>query len=476
MRRSEPSRTCNLQSLHGANTRQETTVFTVSGLNASIKSLLESSYPMVWVKGEVSNFRMASSGHSYFTLKDEQSQIRAVLFRTQQRHLRFNLESGLKVICQCRISVYEPRGEYQLIVEILEPLGRGALHLAFEQLKRKLEEEGLFDPSRKPPMPLCPQRIGIITSPTGAAIRDIIKTLQRATLPIRVTVFPVRVQGDGAGREIADAIALANLLQASYHWDVLIAGRGGGSIEDLWAFNEEAVARAISGSSIPVISAVGHEIDITISDLAATMRAPTPTAAAEWVVGRLVEVENTLKECRRSLSEAVLRNLEGLRRQLDFLTKSLADPRRRLQDLRLVVDERVDRMQSAMGRYLRGLQRERRHITERLLVAHPGKAILAKRSLLMQLSRELNLHYRGYLERVRSALQQCLSELENLNPLAVLSRGYSLTLRLPHRQILRDSRDVEQGAGVLVHLARGSIECTVMKVSDAWQEKEEGKL
>ena len=418
------------------------------------------------MRGEISNFRTPASGHYYFTLKDEQSQIRAVFFRTQHRHLRFLPEDGLQVICQGRISVYEPRGEYQLIVEIMELHGRGALQLAFEQLKQKLEAEGLFAPSRKRPLPRCPQAVAIVTSPTGAAIRDIIKTLQRSPYPLTVTLLPVRVQGVEAGREIAAAIERANALQPRFQWEVMIVGRGGGSIEDLWPFNEELVARAVVGSRIPIISAVGHEIDFTITDLVADLRAATPTAAAEWIVGRLEGLQRELANHWDRLLRSMGHQLEHQKQRLHFLDRRLIDPRRRLQDLRLLVDDRLDRLQLAYTRHLERLLTRHAHLARRLLLVQPTKTIQHLHNVVSQLYRDLVRHSQRHLESRRIHLQGCLSRLENLSPLAVLARGYAIAFRLPEKKIIRQAAETQAGEEILVQVGHGSLACSVQRVED----------
>jgi exodeoxyribonuclease VII large subunit len=438
-------------------------VFTVSELNIRIKALLESNYRFVWVKGEISNFRIPASGHYYFTLKDEQSQIRGVFFRTQHRHLRFIPEDGLQMICQGRISVYEPRGEYQLIVEIMEPQGRGTLQLAFEQLKKKLEVEGLFDPARKRPLPSYPQSIAIVTSPTGAAIRDILKILQRSPYPLTVTLLQVRVQGEEASREITAAIETANALLPQFQWELMIVGRGGGSVEDLWPFNEENVARAIAASQIPIISAVGHEIDFTISDLVSDLRAPTPTAAAEWVVSRLEGLQRELTKHRDHMLRAALQTIDSQKQRLHFLDRRLVDPKRRLQDLRLLVDDRLERLQLAFTRHMERLQTHHSHLYKRLLLVRPIKIIQHYQSIVEQFHRDITLHCRRQLENHRFQLKGFASKLESLSPLAVLGRGYSISFRLPEKAIIRKASDVHPGDGVLIRLAQGLLICTVHK-------------
>ncbi len=443
--------------------QQETAVFTVSELNTRIKVLLESNYRFVWVKGEISNFRIPASGHYYFTLKDEQSQIRAVFFRAQHRHLKFIPEDGLQVICQGRISVYEPRGEYQLIVEIMEPQGRGALQLAFEQLKRKLEAEGLFDAQHKLRLPFCPQSIAVVTSPTGAAIRDIMKILQRSPYPLAITLLPVRVQGEEASGEITAAIETANALQARFGWELMIVGRGGGSVEDLWAFNEENVARAVFASRIPVISAVGHEIDFTICDLVADLRAPTPTAAAEWIVLRLENMHRELSRHRDQMLRTIVHRIDYQKQRLHFLDKRLVDPKRRLQDLRLLVDDRLERLQLAFTRYLERLRTNHSHLSKRLLLVQPTKAIQQYQSTLNQVCRDLTLGYRQRMENRRFQLQELTSRLQSLSPLAVLARGYSICYRIADRTIIRKASDARPGEEVLIQLSEGALECTVIK-------------
>jgi exodeoxyribonuclease VII large subunit len=440
---------------------EQSNVFTVSQLNGQIKKLLESNYRFVWVKGEISNFRMPASGHCYFTLKDEHSQIRAVLFRAQQRSLRFAPEDGLQVICQGRISVYEPRGEYQLIIDVIEPHGFGQLQLAFEQLKKKLEAEGLFDPTHKRPLPLCPQRIAIVTSATGAAIQDMLKVLQRAPYPVTVTVFPVRVQGTGAAGEIAAAIDAVNTLSEAYQWDLIIAGRGGGSLEDLWPFNEETVARAVARSQVPIIAAVGHEIDWTIADLAADMRAPTPTAAAEWIVTQLDKIKKNLTEQQTRLVQSTVKRLESYQQVLRFLDKRLLDPRKRMADLRLFVDDRFTRLHLALSRRLEQFKANTGSLRQKLEFYSPTARIGSCREALQQRSRELVWHQRRRLEGCHARLHHSLARLQSLNPLAVLARGYSITYRLPEERIIVSETMVQLGERVRVQLAKGSLECLV---------------
>jgi exodeoxyribonuclease VII large subunit len=349
-------------------------IYTVSQLTGEIKTLLEKNFEHIWVEGEISNFRQPTSGHLYFTLKDESSQLRAVMFRMQNRLLKFEPEDGLQVVCYGRLTVYDPRGEYQIVVDHLEPKGLGALQLAFEQLKEKLSGEGLFDPARKRPLPTLPQKIGIVTSPTGAAIRDILQIIDRRFANVHILLYPVRVQGPGAAQEIAQAI---DELGQWPGLEVMIVGRGGGSLEDLWAFNEEGVARAIHRSPVPVISAVGHEIDFTIADFVADLRAPTPSAAAELVIGNKLELVQNLENLVWRLNQMVRTTLESWQERLGSLIHRLTDPRKRIADQRLRLDDFSSRlatsMQQGLGRRSERLGSKRESLFLRLFPApQPG--------------------------------------------------------------------------------------------------------
>ena len=316
-------------------------ILTVSELTQEIKGILEEKFPDIWVEGEVSNLKVPPSGHIYFTLKDDFCQIRAVLFKMQARALRFVPKDGLQVICQGRVGLYEKRGEYQLILETIEPKGIGALQLAFLQLKERLEKEGLFDPTHKKPIPMIPQKIGIITSPTGAVIQDMLHILERRFENLHILLYPVRVQGEGASSEIAEGIKYLNQLTDV---DVIIVGRGGGSLEDLWAFNEEAVARAIFHSKIPIISAVGHETDYTIADFVADLRAPTPSAAAELAVRDKREAGNILSYLRGRLENQMIQMLQEYRTNLSYIRKIFKEPGKKIEQYFLRVDDLVNRL------------------------------------------------------------------------------------------------------------------------------------
>jgi exodeoxyribonuclease VII large subunit len=387
----------------------QTHILTVTDLTERIKGLLEGAFPDLWVEGEISNLTVPQSGHAYFTLKDARNQIRAVLFRSSQKNLKFTLQHGMLVICRGRVSVYGPRGEYQLILDYIEPKGVGALQKAFEELKTRLDKEGLFDRERKRPLPLLPRRIGIVTSPTGAAIRDILRVIKRRHPRIHIMLYPVPVQGPEAAPAIVEAIEYFNREAAV---DVMIVGRGGGSLEDLWAFNEEAVARAIFASQVPVISAVGHETDYTISDFVADLRAPTPSAAAEMVV----ESEESLRDHIDALSTGIFRSL---RQKIELLRAALREHSGLLEDPRRRLEQYAQRLDELIGRLATGL----------------------------------NYHIR----RDRALLVSLAAGLDHLNPLSILSRGYSITRTVPGDEILKDASATRAGDLLRTRLATGEV-------------------
>ena len=438
-------------------------ILTVSELTLEIKHHLEEGFGEIWVEGEISNFRSPSSGHYYFTLKDGESQIRAVIFRFMGRYLKFEPQDGLAVICRGKISVYEPRGEYQLILDYMEPKGIGALQLAFEQLKEKLEKEGLFDPARKKSLPLLPKRIGIVTSPTGAAIRDLLNVIGRRFPNVGILINPVKVQGKGSAQEIASAIYTLNTVPGI---DVIIVTRGGGSLEDLWAFNEEIVARAIYNSSLPVISAVGHEIDFTIADFVADLRAPTPSAAGELVVKDKVELSRLVDSLSARLGNQIINLLETAKNQLVFFKKRLPDLRLKISDLQLRIDDMSGRL---APRILQSLELKKEMLESRrvrLLLRNPKLKVgeylksvsLCEKSLIDSVHR--------MLIRLRQVLERCVGELDSLSPLNVLQRGYSITRLLPSYKIVKDNKVVFVGDKINIVLGKGEIFCQVDKIKD----------
>ncbi|MEW6356394.1 MAG: exodeoxyribonuclease VII large subunit [Planctomycetota bacterium] len=390
---------------------KEPKIYTVTELTRRIKALLEGTFPLVWVSGEISNARQYNSGHIYLTLKDETAQLSAVIWRGVATRLKFKIEDGMAVVACGNIGVYEPRGNYQLVISHIEPKGIGALQLAFEQLKQKLGAEGLFDTERKRPLPAFPRTIGVVTSPDGAAIRDILNILNRRWPRFHLILRPVRVQGEGAAGEIAEGIADLNRLGDV---DVMIVGRGGGSLEDLWAFNEEVVARAIFASEVPVISAVGHEIDFTISDFVADVRAATPSEAAELVAPVLDEIEGALDEYQARLVLALRARAEEMRHRLRAVEQSYA--------LRQPMD------------MVRRFQQSADDLAQRLLMS-------ADR----------------FIEAQHDRLKGIAGKLESLSPLAVLNRGYSVTSLADAGAILRDAKQVSTGDRIKTRLSKGEF-------------------
>ena len=433
-------------------------ILTVTELTREIKDILEERFSEVWVEGEISNLRKPPSGHLYFTLKDDFSQIRAVLFRMQARILRFLPEDGLHVICRGRVSLYEKRGDYQLILESMEPKGIGALQLAFLQLKEKLEKEGLFALDRKKSIPMAPQQIGIITSPTGAVIRDMLHILQRRFDNIHVLLYPARVQGEGAWQEIAQGIDYFNRQRKV---DVLILGRGGGSLEDLWPFNEEGLARVIYRSKIPIISAVGHETDYTISDFVADLRAPTPSAAAELVIKDKRELKNTLYHLSYRLESQVVQTLQKERTRLSHLRKILGSPKKTVDRYLLRVDELLTRSERLISWILHRHHEKSVHLSRGLSHQNPKQKIVHHRFVILEAQKRLDQYQRHAIEFLRERVKGILGKLDSLSPLSILQRGYSITRRIPTLEILREADQVCQGDQVEVQLYRGTLICDV---------------
>jgi len=436
----------------------ERKIYTVSELTEEIKALLEGQYPSVWIQGEISNFKHAPSGHFYFTLIDEAAQIRCVMFKTQNRFLKFRPEDGLRIVAWGRISVYGPRGDYQLILDTMEPLGIGSLMLAFEQLREKLAREGLFDEPRKRPLPRFPRTIGLVTSPKGAAVRDMIRIATRRFPGINILVSPTSVQGDKAPMEI---VAALERISRAEDVDVILVGRGGGSVEDLWAFNDERVVRAVAACPIPIVSAVGHETDFTLTDFAADLRASTPSAAAELVVPDRRELHEREIQMMTRLRNSVERSLSRTSGVVEELAKRLYDPRRAIDERRQRMDETVGRLVGMMRRMVNARRAELERTAARLrpeLLRRPIAAGSAEwESLCLRLSRTT----RSELGQARSSLEALASKLESLSPLAVLARGYSVTLLPATGAVVRDAADVRLGAELNVRLQRGELQCRV---------------
>ncbi|HXN49373.1 MAG TPA: exodeoxyribonuclease VII large subunit [Bryobacteraceae bacterium] len=434
-------------------------VFTVAELNTAIHGLLEREFADVWVTGEISGTRLAASGHYYFTLKEQDAQLRCVCFRQTARYLKFKPQDGVAVIARGRIDVYEVRGEYQLLVETLEPQGRGALQLAFEQLKKKLAAEGLFDQARKRPIPAFPRRIGIVTSPSGAAIRDLLNILERRFPGLHIRLFPAQVQGEGAVEDVCRGI---EHFGASGWADVLIVGRGGGSLEDLWTFNEEAVARAIAACPVPVISAVGHETDVTIADFVADLRAPTPSAAAELVVGtrqhvveRIEAAEAKLRQSLRYRLSDALRKLHqrGIERATSLLSRRIGRALQRVDELDYELRQRMRSLLVLARGHWGELDARLKALDLRLRFAQTRQRLEAADRTSVETMR-------ATLARARRRYEPLAAELNQLSPLRVLDRGYAI-VQDDQGRILKDAADAPPPSEIAVRLARGRLKARV---------------
>jgi exodeoxyribonuclease VII large subunit len=433
-------------------------IYSVTELNAEIKSLIEDTFPFVWIFGEISNFRIPASGHFYFTLKDESSQISAVMFRGQQRHLKFNPEDGMSVTGMGRLGVYEPRGTYQIILEYLEPSGIGALQVAFEKLKMRLAEEGLFNDEIKKPIPSLPNNISVLTSPSGAVVHDVLNTINRRFSSIHVQIVPIKVQGHGAVEDITAALDLINSRNEA---DVAILARGGGSLEDLQAFNSEPVARAIFASKIPIVSAVGHETDYTISDFVADLRAPTPTAAAELIVPDKLELQRRSNDAMMRLRTNLSYYFNGLNFRLNEITRRLIDPRRKLADFRLRLDDLCSRLNRTVSLRIRREQENLAFWQDRLRANSPVAITIKSKKQLEQINDKLLKVLIIYKHSKSIKFRELTAKLEALNPLSILDRGYSITRTVPEANVVKASRSVELDQKLEVLLAKGRLFCRV---------------
>ena len=418
------------------------TIYTVSEISRRIKELVERDFTDIWIEGEVSNLRRSAAGHVYFTLKDERSQLPAVCFRNAAMYLRFKPKNGESFHVRGRLSTYEARGEYQIIVEVLEPAGRGALQEAFERLKEKLDREGLFDPSRKRPLPPFPSRLGIVTSPGSAALRDILSVLERRHDSIDILIYPTDVQGDAAAPQIAEGIAYLGRSKV----DVVIVTRGGGSIEDLWPFNDERVGRAIFRSEKPVISAVGHEIDFTISDFVADVRAPTPSAAAEMVVQTKREVLERVETAQERMTAAIRYRLSELR---GFLATRVGGRGF------LVAEQRIREMSQQVDDYVFRLEQ----------FARSGRFYSSRANTLAMADQTIATHMARVFEKARERFRTSTQTLDALSPLAVLERGYAVC-RKPDGTVIRSPRDVDLDSEVDIRLREGQISARVTQLKD----------
>jgi exodeoxyribonuclease VII large subunit len=446
------------QPMQSAEVGGRANIYTVSELNANIKSLIEEKFPFVWIFGEISNFRIPASGHFYFTLKDDASQISSVMFRGQQRNLKFEPEDGLNVTGMGRISVYEPRGTYQIIIEYLEPSGAGALQIAFEKLKKRLADEGCFDDVHKKPLPFLPNKISIITSPSGAVVHDILHIINRRFPNLAIQIIPVKVQGEGAVEQIVAAVEQLNLAKDS---DVAILARGGGSLEDLQAFNTESVARAVFSSKIPIISAVGHETDYTISDFVADLRAPTPSAAAELVVPQKSELKQHCKDLGTLLKIKIDHYFKTLNQKINENTKRLVDPRRKLEDSCLKVDDLTARLNRIL---FHRILRERQYYDfwdDRLHVNSPIHLFKNTKIILEQNYNNLIKSFKIYNKSNQIKIRELAATLQVLSPAAILARGYSITRTIPGKTVVKDPDTVSLDQDLEVMVASGRLYCRV---------------
>jgi exodeoxyribonuclease VII large subunit len=433
-------------------------IYTVSELTLELKALLEEKYPFIWVYGEISNFRKPASGHFYFTLKDKKAQISAVMFRGQQMGLKFVPENGMEITGMGRISLYESRGSYQIILEYVEPRGAGALQKAFEQLKLKLSNEGLFNSEHKKTVDFFPSKIAVITSPTGAVIHDMLKIAERRFDNTHMVIFPVNVQGNGAVDQIVEAIENVN---KEKNIDVAILARGGGSIEDLQAFNSEKIARAIFASKVPVVSAVGHETDYTIADFVADLRAPTPSAAVELVIPVKRELKARCKELLRTLIIKMHKTTENHRLHFHQLNGRLIHPRKRIQDHLFKIDDLYFRMIRLIEKNLKQHLERLSWKTEKLRSNNPAKSVEKYNIKIEQLKCDLQLYLKIYLNNKRARLRELTSGLSAMNPSAILARGYSITRVLPEKSIVRDADSVSPDQQLEITLEKGSLICRV---------------
>ena len=441
---------------------QNPDIYTVSRLNSEVRLTLELQFQQLWLVGEVSNFVAAASGHWYFSLKDQAAQVKVAMFKQANRYATVRPQNGQQVLIRARISVYEPRGEYQLLAEFIEPAGAGLLKQQFEQLKAKLAAEGLFAPERKQPLPANPRRVGVITSPTGAAVRDIITVLARRAPGIELIIYPCQVQGETAAAQLRNMLSTAIRRNEV---DVLIIGRGGGSIEDLWCFNDEALARAVADCPIPIVSAVGHEIDFALTDFVADVRAATPSAAAELVSPDQSQYLAALTQLQQRLSRAVRRQLAQQQPRLMQLQQRLQQlhPQRRLEQQQQRLDELQLRLQRRMQQHLQTARRQHSYLQQSLQHLSPAKAIKQQQLQLQQLAKRLQQAQQQQLKYSSQQLARLSAQLHTVSPLATLARGYSISFD-SQQQALTNSAHLKVGDAINTRLAQGSFSAVVTQV------------
>lgn len=444
---------------------QQPEILSVSQLTRQVKNLLEMQISYIWVSGEISNWRVSPAGHAYFTLKDQDSQVDAVIFRGKLMAVKFGPENGLEVIVHGLVTVYEKRGTYQIVCDDMQPKGLGALQLAFERLRKKLEAEGLFDEANKKPLPLFPRRIGIVTSPTGAAIRDMLNVLRRRFANAHIILYPARVQGDEAAPEIAEGIRMLD----AWGVDVMIVGRGGGSLEDLWPFNEEIVVRAVYEAKTPIVSAVGHEIDFTLCDFAADLRAPTPSAAAELVVREQSAMAGRIQELSQRLAASVGRSLEQARYRLHRAQSSyiFQRPEELIRQRRQRGDDLRMRLESALEDQAVVLRRRLDRATRSLALLSPDNQLRRAKERLAGLNLRLVQGSSTLMERMQARYRPLLGRLHALSPLAILSRGYALAWKLPEKTLVRDAAQLASGDTLALRFGSGGAEVVITSIEES---------
>ena len=436
-------------------------IYSVTRLNREVRAVLEGSFPMLWVQGEISNLARPASGHIYFSLKDKHSQVRCAMFKNRLRLLKFDPNNGMEILARANVGLYEGRGEFQLIMEYIEPAGEGALQRAFEELKQRLNKEGLFEDGHKQTIPTFPSSIGVITSASGAAIRDILQVLERRYPLACVIIYPVPVQGESSAEKIVEALHLADLRREC---DVIILARGGGSLEDLWSFNEEIVARAIYENTLPVVSGVGHEIDITITDFVADKRAPTPSAAAELVSPNLSELRNSLGQHELLLSRHIQHKLAQASQALKQLDLRLPHPERQLQGIAQRVDDVSLRMQQAIKSSFAHKRAELLEISSEINHFNPLQILRLNRERCQFLYGQLRNSLSHLMKNATGRMQHSAHALHTLSPLATLERGYAIVSHGDKNTIVRDARHLKSGETINTRLARGEVESLVQKI------------
>lgn len=431
-------------------------IYSVEQLNSHIRALIEGQLPVVWLKGEISNFKPHTSGHFYFSVKDSKSQISAVMFRGHNSKLNFKPRDGMEVIIRGRVTVYEPRGSYQIACEMMEPVGAGALQRQFEELKNKLKAEGLFDLARKKKIPSYPKSVAVVTSPTGAAIQDILNIMNRRAKSVEVTVVPALVQGAAAAPSLRHALQQAIQLKP----DVIIIGRGGGSMEDMWCFNDEVLARIIADSEIPIISAVGHEIDFTICDFVADLRAPTPSAAAELVAKSSHEIIQRIESLEKNLVHQLKKKLESLKQSIAFYKRRLIDPKKNLQDLRIRNDELVNRLETAIQNQLQFKKQDVSLLKSKLV--RPDQLIQRLRMLIDKKNLMLKKSIESKLFESQASLKNLMGIMDSLSPMKVVDRGYSIVTS--GKDVVKSISQVKKNDKMDIRLTDGELTVEVLDI------------